>query len=167
VRRVPVTASTMVAVCPHPNSSPVGARRGDRGMRDARVARAQRKHLLPINEIHHPTGIPPGPPRGRVGGQLPAHAPVLGQDPPQSSRQIGGPKMGPLRSLPHPPAANPLGSRSGWGGDPAVFIPLPSNGSCRHAGLRMGGSDGGRFRHRVMTRQAQNPSISLPFRPAA
>jgi hypothetical protein len=80
-------------------------------MRDARGARAPRKHLLPINEVHHPAGIPLGPLRGRVAGQLPAHAPVLGQDPPLSSHQIGGPKMGPLRSLPHPPAANPLGSR--------------------------------------------------------
>ena len=34
MRRVPVTDSTMVAVCPHPNSSPVRARRGDRGMRN-------------------------------------------------------------------------------------------------------------------------------------
>jgi hypothetical protein len=49
---------------------------------------------------------------------------------PDGLRQRRGPKRVRLRSLPHPPAANALGSRWGWGGrSVANTVSLP-NGLC-------------------------------------
>src|SRR5215213_3993038 len=72
---------------------------------------------------------PRGPPRPRS---------VL----PDALRQVGGPKRVPLRSLPHPPAANPLGSRWGWGGDraPSITISHPPITDLRSSHARGNGA---------------------------
>ena len=46
--------------------------------------------------------------------------------------RLGDPKRASLRSLRHPPAANPLGSRWGWGGDTATISP-PASNRCRQS----------------------------------